>query len=432
MEQVVIIGNGIAGVTTALEIRKLSNCRITIISKETPHFFARTALMYVYMGYVDYKATKPYADSFWKEQDINLINEEVVQVQFTKQNIVLANDKIVAYSKLVLATGSVPNKLGLTNEQAIGVSPLYSKQDVDYLIAHSKNATSAVVVGGGLIGVELAEMFASKNMATHFVIREPYFWNNVLCPEEALLVEKHIVEHGVKIYKQQKIEAIIVDGQNKLTEVASPTGLLIKTNLLAVAIGVQPNIEFLRNTELQIDKGILVNENLQTNIPNVYALGDCAQLKQPVAFRKAIEPIWYTAKQMGVIVAKNICGQPTVYLQNMWFNSAKFFNIVYQTYGNIGNKALLNETHFLWQDKKNNISVRLSYDTESSLFLGISSLGLSWRQDFFEHAIKNKFTITKVIDHLAIACFEDKHAQKYLSKMAATFYNQQLKQVVYE
>ena len=158
MEHIVIIGNGISGVTAARHIRKLSDKRITIISSETDYFFSRTALMYIYMGHMTYKNTKPYEDGFWKKNRIELKKAFVTKVDTAAKSLSFKEGGSLTYDKLILATGSQTATYGWEGLKLKGVQGLVTIQDVQELENNTKNCKRAVLVGGGLIGVEMAEM----------------------------------------------------------------------------------------------------------------------------------------------------------------------------------------------------------------------------------------------------------------------------------
>ncbi len=131
MEHIVIIGNGISGVTAARHIRKLSDKRITIISAETEYFFSRTALMYVYMGHMKFEHTQPYENWFWEKNRIELVNAYVERVNHSEKKLHLKGASDISYDKLVIATGSKPNKFGWPGQDLKGVQGMYSKQDLE-------------------------------------------------------------------------------------------------------------------------------------------------------------------------------------------------------------------------------------------------------------------------------------------------------------
>ncbi len=153
MEHIVIIGNGISGITAARHIRKLSDKKITVVSAETDYFFSRTALMYVYMGHMKFDHIQPYEHWFWKKNRIGLVRGYVTQVNTDEKKLTLDESRTLTYDKLVIATGSKSNKFGWPGQDLLGVQGLYSKQDLDQLEADAPNAKickRAVIVGGGL------------------------------------------------------------------------------------------------------------------------------------------------------------------------------------------------------------------------------------------------------------------------------------------
>ena len=155
MKHVVIIGNGIAGTTAARHIRKRSDDKITIISGETDHFFSRTALMYIYMGHMRYEHTKPYEDWFWAKNRLELKKGWVRSIDFQSKTLEL-DQEVLNYDSLILATGSKPNKFGWPGQDLKGVQGLYSFQDLELMEKNTQSIKEAVVVGGGLIGIEMA------------------------------------------------------------------------------------------------------------------------------------------------------------------------------------------------------------------------------------------------------------------------------------
>ncbi|MGB2088099.1 MAG: FAD-dependent oxidoreductase, partial [Psychroflexus salarius] len=152
-EHIVIIGNGIAGVTAARHIRKLSDKKVTIISSESEYFFSRTALMYVYMGHMKWQHLKPYEDYFWRKNNFNLVQDHVIDIFPEQHQIELRSKRKIHFDQLIIATGSKPNKFGWPGENAKGVQGLYSKQDLELLEKNApdnKTCRRAVIVGGGL------------------------------------------------------------------------------------------------------------------------------------------------------------------------------------------------------------------------------------------------------------------------------------------
>jgi NAD(P)H-nitrite reductase large subunit len=408
-KKIVIIGNGVAGITTAIELRKLSDCEITVVSEESEYFFSRTALMYVFMGHMKFEHTQPYENSFWAKNNITLKKGRVNAVFPEKNEISLENDEVLPYDFLVLATGSKPNKYNWPGQDLEGVSGLYHRQDLEYLEKYASKIKRAVVVGGGLIGVELAEMLNSRGIAVTFLVRENSFWNMVLSENEGRMLEKHILEHGINLKLNTELKEI--QGKDSVESIMTSEGESFECQFVGLTVGVSPNVDFLRNSSLNINKGILVNEYLQTNVPNVFAVGDCAEIQHPQEGRRPIEAVWYTGKIMGQTLAKTLAGKKTAYNPGNWFNSAKFFDIEYQTYGLAPAKLNENQEEYYWE--KENKAVRIVFDKENRVFEGINTFGIRMRQDFFEKVLDRKESVDFVMENLDKANFDPEFYKKY-------------------
>lgn len=424
MEHIVIIGNGISGVTLARHIRKKSDKKITIISAETEYFFSRTALMYVFMGHMKFEHTQPYENHFWKKNDIDLHFGKVEKVIPTEKKVQFSDNTTLKYDKLVIATGSKSNKFGWPGQDLKGVLGLYHKQDLEELETLSKNAKRAVIVGGGLIGIELAEMLATRNIPVTFLIRESEFWNGVLPDGEAKMIGRHIKEHHIDLRPETNLKEIISDENGRVKSILTEKGEVIECDIVGLTVGVSPNIDFLKDSGIEINRGVMVNRFLETNIPDVYAIGDCAEQREAIGNRRPIEAVWYTGRMMGEVLAQTLTGNKMQYNPGHWFNSAKFFDIEYQTYGWVWAKPKEYENQFYWEHKSGKIAIRISYHKDTNEFLGINTFGIRMRHEFFDKVLTEKQSVNYVIANLKKANF-DPEFYKHYEKEIALLFNQQ-------
>ena len=415
----VIIGNGISGITCARWIRKLSdNHQITVISKETEFFYSRTALMYIYMGHMRFEDTKPYEDWFWEKNRINLLQDEVFSIDFDQKALQLKNTDSISYDKLVLALGSKSNKFGWPGQDLNGVSGLYHYQDLETIEAYSKDLNKAVIVGGGLIGIELAEMFHSRHIPVTMLVRETSYWNNILPPEESELVTKHINEHGIDLRLGVNLDEISDNGSGSVKSVTiKETGEKINCGYVGLTAGVSPNVDFLKDSQLEIGRGIKVDQHLETNIYDVYAIGDCAEQQNPMPGRRPIEAIWYTGRMMGEVAAYNICGEDKAYDPGIWFNSAKFLDIEYQVYGNVLNHVQEDQDSLYWESEDSKKSIRLLYKKETGQIDGFNLMGVRYRHEVCEKWLAEKSHIESVIESLSLANFDPEFYDSYESEL---------------
>ena len=406
MEHIVILGNGISGITAARHIRKRSDKKITVISAESDYFFSRTALMYVYMGHMKWDHLKPYEDWFWEKNRIELKTGWVQQIDFSEKTLHFENGDRLSYDKLILATGSIPNKFGWEGEDLEGVQGLVSKQDLELLEKNTKNCKKAIIIGGGLIGVELAEMLRTRNIEVTMLVREKAFWHSVLPFKDAIMISEHIKSHGVDLRTETELDKIIPDENGKVSSIITKTGEQIDCQFVGLCAGVRPNIDFLKDSALAINKGILVNSYLETNIADVYAIGDCAEQQEAIDQRKPVEAVWYTGRMMGETLALTLTGEKSQYNPGNWFNSAKFFDIEYQTYGWVWPNPKENEQHFHWQHEDNTKAITISFDKNTKLFLGINSFGIRMRHEVFDRWLTEKREINYVLANLKQANFD--------------------------
>lgn len=425
-KHVIIVGNGISGVTAARWVRKLSSNRVTIISDETPHFYSRTALMYVYMGHMRPKDLKPYEDHFWEKNNIDLLHDRVTAIDFDNKRLTLRDKEgAIGYDDLVLAVGSSPNKFNWPGQDLQGVGGLYHWQDLERMEKHSKNLERAVVVGGGLIGIEMAEMFASRKIPVTFLVRENSYWNKVLPPAESALVTQHIKDHGIDLRLGVNLDTIHDDGQGKACAITiRETAERIPCGFVGLTAGVHPNIKWLQDSSLETDRGILVDEHLATNLPHVYAIGDCAQLRQPRPGRRSVEAVWYTGRMMGETLAHNLCGHPTPYDPGIWFNSAKFFDIEYQVYGDIPATTPSHITSLHWQHANHPISLRINYHSGEGHVTGFNLMGMRYRHEVCEAWLRERASIQTVVDQLELANFDPEFYHQYEADIRSAFEEQ--------
>ncbi|KAB7528262.1 NAD(P)/FAD-dependent oxidoreductase [Flagellimonas olearia] len=427
MENIVIIGNGIAGVTAARHIRKLSNKRIIIISAETDHFFSRTALMYVYMGHMKFEHIQPFEDWFWEKNRIELVRGYVTQVNPKEKKLTIDNVSSLHYDKLIIATGSKPNKFGWPGQDLHGVQGLYSKQDLDLLEVNAPNKEAckrAVIVGGGLIGIELAEMLRSRDIPVTFLVRETSFWNGVLPSGESQMINEHILEHHIDLRLGTNLKEIVSDENGRVKSVIiADTNEEIPCNLVGLTAGVTPNIDFLKDSGIELGRGVKVNRFLETNIKDIYAIGDCAEQHQAIGNRRPIEAVWYTGRMMGETLAQTICGNRIAYNPGHWFNSAKFLDIEYQTYGWVFSerRKAAHEMHFHWRHPEEKICITIAFHQDSRQFLGINTFGIRMRHEVFDRWLSEERTVDFVLEHLADANFDPEFYKKHESGIVSKY-----------
>lgn len=420
--RILIIGNGIAGITAAITIRRLSGHEITVVSGESAHFYARTALMYLYLGQLKYEHLKGYEDWFWTENNISLIHGWVNAIDITLKTATLQSGEILPYDKLILATGSKTNFHDLPGNDLKGVHGFYSLQDLENIEQATSDCREAVIVGGGLVGVELAEMLHSRKIKTTILIRDNWYWGRNLPEPEARMIEKILTKNGISFRLNTTLQELETDLTGRVCAARTSGNEKISCTFVGIATGVTPNLELAQKTNLQLNKGILVNEFLETSQPDVYAIGDCAEL---TFGNNQIEQLWYTGRMQGETVAHTICGNKTSYQRGIPFNSAKFFELEFQSYGEVISEIEKKLNSFFWQHPEKFLSLRLNYrQDEAESICGFVLLGIRFRQEVCETWIKEKKPLAYVLKNLRQAFFDPELEPDYQNAILKAYKTQ--------
>ena len=425
MAHLVIIGNGVTGITCARFVRKQCDMKITVISSETKYHYSRTALMYVFMGHMRWEDIKPYEDWFWKKNKIDLVFAHVTQIDTDNKKLMLDDNSEIKYDKLLIATGSKVNKFNWPGRDLPGVQGLYGKRDLDLLEENTKTLKHAVIVGAGLIGVELMEMLYTRNISVTFLCRESHYWRSKLPEEECVVIGRQISREGINLNFNTGLKEIIAGDNGRVSAVITEKGEKILCGFVGLTPGVHPNIDVLKESKIETGRGVLVNEYLETNIPDVYSAGDCAEiLKENGDKKNTVEQLWYTGKMQGRVVADTICGNRTRYDRGIRFNSAKFFELEYQTYGYVHNNLREWEDTFTWKHPNRNVFFRVVYNKDDRAVTGFNVLGMRLLHPVCENWIRNNKTVDYVMEHLTEADFDPEFFEKHTASVMREFKKQ--------
>ncbi len=419
-----IVGNGVAGVTAATRIRrKQPGWRISLISGESTYHFSRPALMYVFMGHMTYQQIKPFEDDFWQRQRLDLIRDWVTGIEHDQKALTLHNAGAMSYDKLLIATGSKSNRFGWPGQDLKGVQGLYGLMDLHMLYQNVKETRHAVIVGGGLIGIELAEMLHSRNIEVTFLIREDSYWDNILPKEESQMVNHIIREEGIGLVTGTNLKEIADDGNGRACGVITEFGERIDCQLVGLTPGVTPNTDLVKGSVIETGRGILVDGSFHTSVPDIYAAGDCAEIRNGNGGKNMIQQVWYTGKKQGETAGDVIAGEQRAYDSGIWYNSAKFLDLEYQTYGQVG-LNVPGEKNTYWEHMDRKHAVRLVYTDDG--IIGFNFMGLRARHEICERWIVEQRPVRYVLDHLEEANFDPEFFRKYEPEIVGSLKEQVL------
>jgi len=231
-------------------------------------------------------------------------------------------------------------------------------------------------------------------------------------------------EHHVDLRLNTELQEVIGDGDGSVTAIKTTDGEVIECQFVGLTVGVKPNIDLLEALPIKTNRGILVDEYFSTSIPDVYAIGDCAEFAaSPGANRKEIEQVWYTGRMHGETLAYSLTVKRVPYRPGVWFNSAKFFDIEYQTYGTVPNREVDGISTFYWEHANGKVCFRAVYQTESKVFIGANSLGSRLRHEFIDKSIREKWTIDEVMGRLHEADFNPEFYEKFYRSILREYKN---------
>jgi NADH oxidase (H2O2-forming) len=330
---VVIIGNGCAGVNAAIELRKQdSEATISIISDETDYHYSRTALMWGYTGQLAPRDMEPFERSFWDQMKFDRIRKRVSRIDPAAKKIRFDDLSEANYDKLLLATGGAPNMFGWPGQELDGVGNFTNMRHLETLIGLKPRIKRAVIVGGGLIGIELVEIMLHHGVETTFLLREPWYWKLMLHEREARIVEGLIEQAGAKVIHEDEIGSI--EGENgRVARLVTKGGKTIDCDYVGIAVGVHANTELCKDAGIAIGRGIIVDPSMKSSVPDIWAAGDCAEIHYPGQEGPVAEQLWYTGIKQGVSAARSICGEPVRYERGIAYNSAQFMTYDFCTVG---------------------------------------------------------------------------------------------------
>lgn len=325
LQRYVIIGNGIAGTTAADTLRKGdANASIVLVSDEPYTLYNRVALPPFL------KLQVPEAKVFLRNQEwptknnIELHLETRVERVDSAERVVYTNTgKAFPYDRLLVAAGGRPNRLQVPGAE--GVSFLYNFQyldDAKHISDRIADSKAGVVTGGSYIAYELAEAFRARGLETYWLIRGPRFLRYILEEEGGELVDRIAREHGVHMMYGEVIAKLQqTDGQ---TTVVTGKGERLGADLIGAGLGLTMNLEMLAGTPVKTNKGVLTDEYLQTNVPEIFSAGDCAEFYDPFTDTSYLMGTWASATHHGRLAAQNMQGAHQPYHDVPYYTSGLF------------------------------------------------------------------------------------------------------------
>ncbi len=332
----VIIGAGVAGFAAIEAIRSIDKIsEIVMISDDPNGFYSKPGLAYYLTGELHDKALFPRTKDDYKKLNFNYISGRVTHILRADHALIIDGKMRLTYNKLLIAVGARATPLEVPGSELDGVVKLDHLNDAKNIIKHARKGKTAIVVGGGITALELTEGLRSRGMNVNYLLRGDRYWSNVLDQHESKVVEHRLQEEGVNLLYNAELQEIM--GRNgRMNSVRLQDGRTIKADMVAYAVGIRPCLELVKQANFALDRGILVDEHLQTNDPDVFAAGDVAQVYDPLTGHSVLDSLWNPAREQGNAAGLNMAGRKTAYLKSAPFNVTRLAGLTTTIIGTVG------------------------------------------------------------------------------------------------
>ncbi|MFW9829396.1 MAG: NAD(P)/FAD-dependent oxidoreductase [Candidatus Thorarchaeota archaeon] len=322
----VIIGGGPAGANAAEKLRELEpSAEITLISDENYTYYKRSKIINLISNSCTEEDLFLKGNNFYEKLRINFKNGYVKKVNPNNNQIVLEDNSTLNYDSLLIASGGTPLILPWEGVNLKGISTLYSLKDAKEVAKNICKAKHAVIIGGGSIAIKAVKNFIKAGLKVSIIEKSSHLWPIGFDRKISRIFEREFIDRGADLYFND--EVVRFNGENgEVRSVTLKSSQEIPAELVVITIGIRPNIDFIKDTNIKIDKGIIVDNHLVTNISNIFAAGDVAQTEDPLYQSPILHPTWGNAKKQGKIAAENMVGNSIEYKGTIPIQTIKGFD----------------------------------------------------------------------------------------------------------
>lgn len=332
-----IIGNSIAGVNAIEAIREVDReGKIILISDEGILNYSRPLIPYYLGGKLKKEKMNFKEENFYQENKVEVrLGRKAEKIDIGKKEVYLKRDEKIKFDKLLISTGGkpiVPPIEGLNNQE--GIFTFTKFEDAEKIISYlEKNKIKeAVVLGAGLIGLKCTEGLIERGIKVTLVELADRILANTFDRNASEILEIALSKQGCRVIKKDTVVGIIA-GNGKIREIVLKSNRNIPTELLVIAIGVQPNLDLVKDTPIKFNRGIIVDKYMQTTVKNIYAAGDVAEGKDFLLEKNSVLAIWPVAARQGKIAGLNMARKITPYEGSLIMNSVELAGIPTISFG---------------------------------------------------------------------------------------------------
>jgi NAD(P)H-nitrite reductase large subunit len=333
----IIIGTGVAGISAVEAIRSVDGSGEVIMLGDDPHgYYSRPGLAYFLTGELQDKSLFPKTREEYASLKFTFKKARVLTIDRANRKLQLDDNSLLSYDKLLIATGASAAPLTVPGANLQGVMKLDDLEDARGILKHAKRGRTAIVVGGGITALELTEGLLARGVHVHYLLRGNRYWSSVLDEQESRIVEGRLQAEGVELHFHSEVQEIL-GKSGKVRGVRLLDGRTMKCDMVAYAVGIKPRVELAQAADLALNRGILVNEFLQTSDSHIFAAGDVAQVYDPLTGRSSLDSLWSPAREQGYAAGLNMAGKSQAYIKSVPFNVTRLAGLTTTIIGAVGN-----------------------------------------------------------------------------------------------
>lgn len=402
MTKYVIIGGSAGGIGAVEAIREVDlKGELVVISSEQVPQYSRPMIS----EYVSKEATldtmKYRGDEFWKKHNVKaLTGRTATKIDFKNKQVELDSKEKVSYDQLLIATGGKPFVPRMDGGDKEGVFTFTELSSAEGIEAKVESSESAIVIGGGLIGVSASEALVKRGIKVTLVELKDSILNLILDKTASDIAEKVLTEDGVTVITGQTVQRITgrKDSENSVGGVVMTDGTEIPCDIVVIAIGVIPRIELVKETPVKLNRGIIVDRTMRTNLPDVYACGDVAEAHDFLIDQKRLLPLWPLAHLGGRVAGYNMAGKKTEYEGGTVMSSLKYFDLPVIAVGTVNPENI--DDYDVLVELKPEKTVYKKILLKDGKIVGFIFLGDIEKAGIFFHLLKNHIDVSDFKDVL--------------------------------
>jgi NAD(P)H-nitrite reductase large subunit len=332
-----LIGCGPAAISAAETIRSRdAEGEISMVCAEPHGYYSRPGLAYYLADEVPEDRLFPFSTADFARLGVHLLFERATGIDPGAHRVTLEGGRQLVYDRLLIATGSRAIPAAVPGAELDGVVKLDDLDDARDLIRRSRQAKAAVVVGGGITALEIAEGLTARGVPVHYFMRKSRYWSNILSESESRVVEDGLRAAGVQIHQRTEL-ARVVGREGRVAAVETGDGAQIACDMVAVALGVRPQHGLAKAAGLDCARGVLVDRHLCSSDPDIFAAGDVAEVRDSVTGRRTLEVLWNSAVAKGCIAGLNMAtGATHIYDTGLPLNVTRLVGFKVTIIGSVG------------------------------------------------------------------------------------------------